>query len=151
MTTNELKQAVRAALERAILTSARDRGIVCADDVRAQVAIPDAINPKIVGPAFLALKNEGLIVEIGSRHTHRPIAHSRMLRLWVLSEDVDRIAARLAQPAPSWPDVRRARTLFDDLDDNEKHAGETAATIPPAEYSTVNPQLTGDHRHGSTF
>jgi hypothetical protein len=148
--TNELKQAVRAALERAILTIARDRGVVCADNVRAVIPIPVSIDPRIVGRAFLALKNDGLIVEVGSRHTHRPIAHSRMLRLWVLSEHVDRIEARLAQPAPSmWPE-RRTRSLFDDLDASETNAGATTAIVPPADSSTVNHNATGDHGHGST-
>lgn len=148
MSHHELRRAVRAAIERMILQLSRQQGTVTADDVRRVVAIPDGIDPRIVGNAFLALKQGGWIVEIGDQHTGRPVAHSRMIRVWRLAANPARLDAWLALPVPAWDctgDVTRPRVdmssrglplrlvqrgLFDD--DPETTAGGTGCPISPA-------------------
>lgn len=152
MSKSELRTTVRAAIERSILQIAVRNGTVTADDVRQKVTIPPELDPRIVGAAFLALKLAGWIVEIGDLHTGRPVAHSRMIRVWRLGGDPSKIAARFAEPTPDMPTKTVQHGLFDQLDDaGQTNAGETAATVSPALNTSINPQRTGDHCHGSTL
>lgn len=82
-------------LQAAALRVALERGEVCADDVRALVAIPPAMSPKCVGAAFRELADAGYLRRAGFRNSNRPIAHARPLSVWRLA-DAAGAAARLA-------------------------------------------------------
>lgn len=151
MSKSELRRVVRAQVERAILQIANSRGTVTADDVRREVVIPAELDPRIVGAAFLALKLSGWIIEIGDLHTGRPIAHSRMIRVWRLGGDPSKIAARLAEPTPDLPMKAVQPGLFDQLDNaTEKKTGETMAVVPPALNQDIHPHSTGEKNYGQT-
>ena len=79
----------------AALRVALDRGEVCADDVRALVAIPADISPKLVGCVFRDLADAGILRRTGFRTSARPIAHARPLSVWTLA-DADGATAWLA-------------------------------------------------------
>ncbi len=79
----------------AALRVAFDRGEVCADDVRALVAIPFDISPKLVGVVFRDLADAGFFRRAGYRNSTRPAAHARPLSVWQLA-DATGAAARLA-------------------------------------------------------
>lgn len=113
----EERQVVRDALERSILQIATASGTVTADDVRRRVVIPDGLDPRIVGTAFLALMLDGWIVEIGDLHTIRSVAHARKIRVWRLSCDPKRVTARLAEPALQLETKPAQRGLFDGMDE----------------------------------
>ena len=83
----------------AALRVALDRGEVCADDVRAAVAIPADISPKFVGVVFRDLADTGVLRCIGFRRSKRPAAHARPLSVWRLA-DVDAALAWLAAHPP---------------------------------------------------
>jgi hypothetical protein len=83
-----------AACTAAALRLALDRGEVCADDVRALVAIPDDISPKLVGVVFRDLADAGILRRAGYRNSTRPAAPARPLSVWRLA-DPDAATARL--------------------------------------------------------
>jgi hypothetical protein len=82
-------------LQAVALRVALERGEVCADDVRALVAIPPTVSPKCVGAAFRELADAGLLRRAGFRNSNRPIAHARPLSVWRLA-DAAGAAVRLA-------------------------------------------------------
>lgn len=63
-----------------------ERGEVCADDVRALVAIPDDISPKFVGVVFRDLAEASILRRSGFRPSTRPAAHARPLSVWNLAD-----------------------------------------------------------------
>jgi len=73
-------------LQFAAIHVALETGTTCADDVRALVAIPPGMSPKVVGPAFRELAADGLLVRIGSRPSIRPEAHARSIAVWQLAD-----------------------------------------------------------------
>lgn len=73
-------------LQIAAIHVALDTGTVCADDVRALVAIPPGTSPKVVGAAFRELVADGLLSYIGSRPSKRPITHARTIKVWRLAD-----------------------------------------------------------------
>ena len=79
----------------AAIRIALDSGIVCADDVRALVPIPDGINPKFVGCVFRDLADAGILRRDGYQPSKRPKAHARPITLWRLA-DAHKAIARLA-------------------------------------------------------
>lgn len=62
-------------------------GEVCADDVRALVAIPADVSPKLVGVVFRDLAKAGVLRRAGFRNSKRPAAHARPLSVWELADD----------------------------------------------------------------
>ncbi len=144
MSNRDLRRAVRAKIERAILRIAIRHGTVTADDVRREVIIPADIDPRIVGTAFLALMLDAWIVEIGDLHTGRPVAHSRKIRVWRLCGDPEKIAVRLAGPSTGLPTKKTQPGLFDELEDPlpSTNAMGTAATVPIAANLLVDPPPT---------
>jgi hypothetical protein len=150
MTSKEQRRIVAAQLQRTALTIVLRQGVVSADDVRKLVPIPEGIDPRIVGPAFLALKNEGWLEEIGGHRTGRPVAHRRTVRDWRLQGDrqaVERLAAKLS---PATEPASKERGLFDSLEapTSEANAGDSAATDSPAADSTTNPTSNGVNDDG---
>jgi hypothetical protein len=79
----------------AALRVAHDGGGVCAHDVRARVAIPAGVSPKLVGVVFRDLADTGILRRAGFRNSTRPAAHARLLSVWQLA-DADGASARLA-------------------------------------------------------
>ncbi len=79
----------------AALRVALDSGEVCADDVRALVAIPPDISPKFVGCVFRDLADAGILRREGYQLTKRAIAHARPISRWRLA-DVFKATTRLA-------------------------------------------------------
>jgi hypothetical protein len=75
-----------------------DRGEVCADDVRALVAIPADISPKLVGVVFRDLADAGILRRVGFRKSNRPAAHARALSVWQLAEGAAALAWLAAHP-----------------------------------------------------
>ncbi len=144
MSNDQKRQAVRAAIGRAALSIVLRQGIVSADDVRSVVEIPPDVDPRIVGPVFLSLKNEGWLEQIGDHHTGRGIAHSRMVRDWRLKADRRRAEELVAKLAPDDATIRKERSLFDAIDDPlpGKDAAGTAATVPTAANPSVVPEST---------
>lgn len=146
MTSTEQRRIVFAAVQRAALAIVLRQGVVCADDVRAVVTIPDGIDPRIVGPAFGGLKRDGFLERIGTHPTGRPIAHGRDIRDWRLKGNrpaAEQLVA--AQPMPISVPRPQQRGMFDAL---EKDAGESAGTDSPAVDSTINPPFTGETNDG---
>lgn len=78
--------AVIRLLQRAAVTAALDQGRVNADDVRALVAIPGSVSPKVNGAAFRELAEAGILVAVGFRRSARPEAHRRQLTEWQLAD-----------------------------------------------------------------
>ncbi len=73
-----------------------------ADDVRAVVELPDAIDPVCLGAVPRALARAGIIRRAGFAPTNRPDAHARPVSIWAL---VDRGAAlEWLQSNPDKPD-----------------------------------------------
>ena len=94
---------VRAA-QRALLLYLLAHETAMVDDVRAAVALPNDIDPTLIGAAMRALAVGGLIRGDGYAQTARPVAHARPVTVWRL---VDADAARQwlvdhpEMPAPS--------------------------------------------------
>jgi hypothetical protein len=152
MTTKDQRRSVSAEVQRTALNILLRHGVVSADDVRQVLAIPDGIDPRIVGPAFLALKNDGLIEEIGDHRTGRAVAHRRTIRDWRLKGDRRATEVMLAKLSPVCVAVRKERTLLDALDEplRETNAGESVAADSPAVDTHINPQAIGEKDYGST-
>jgi hypothetical protein len=145
MTSKEQRRAVSAQLQRTALSIVLRQGVVSADDVRKLVTIPEGIDPRIVGPAFLALKNEGWLEEIGDHRTGRAVAHRRTVRDWRLQGDRQAAEQFVAKLPPATEPAPNERGLFDSLEEQtpEKNAGDSAATESPAVDSTTNPTSNG--------
>ncbi len=71
------RSALIRELQAAALRVGLDRGEVCADDVRALVAIPPDMSPKVVGAAFRELADAAYLRRAGFRNSNRPAAHAR--------------------------------------------------------------------------
>ena len=149
MTVKEQRRIVSAQLQRTALAIVLRHGIVSADDVRQVVTIPDGIDPRIVGPAFLGLKNEGWLEEIGGHRTGRAVAHRRTVRDWRLKGDRQATEELLAKLPPVNSAARQERGLFDSLDEptRETDAGDSAATESPALDSNTH-TTNGVNEHG---
>jgi hypothetical protein len=91
---------------------ALDHGTATADDVRADVPLPDAIGPRAYGAVPLPLSELGIINHGGYTPTRRPEGHARPIAVWALS---DRAAAiDWLSEHPELPDVESAQlTLWD--------------------------------------
>ncbi|HVA46155.1 MAG TPA: hypothetical protein VNH11_07255 [Pirellulales bacterium] len=75
---------------RALLTALLAHGTGTADDVRAALDLPAAVNPVCLGAVAPPLAKAGIITLAGFAQTRRPKAHARPLSVWALS---DRAAA----------------------------------------------------------
>ncbi len=82
----EHRAAIIRKLQYAAIRVALETGKVCADDVRALVAIPPGMSPKVVGPAFRELVADGLLRYDSSRLSKRPAAHARTIKVWRLAD-----------------------------------------------------------------
>ena len=80
------RAAVRAAAQRALISALLARGRASSDDIRAVVKIPSDIHPSCIGAAVSALVRDRLIVLDSVATTTRRVAHSRLLRVWRLSD-----------------------------------------------------------------
>ena len=150
MTLKEQRRVISAEVQRTALTIVLRQGVVSADDVRRVVTIPGGIDPRIVGPAFLVLKNEGWLEEIGDHRTGRAVAHRRTVRDWRLKGDRQATVEMVAKLKPISEPARQERGLFNSLEEpmQQTNAGESAATDSPAVNSTINPQAIGEKDHG---
>jgi hypothetical protein len=90
-----IRQCTAAALHVAL-----DTGEVCADHVRALVAIPAEISPKLVGVVFRDLADAGILRRAGFRNSTRPAAHARPLSVWRLADADTAMAWLAAHPPP---------------------------------------------------
>lgn len=71
------------------------------DDVRADIELPQTMDPRCLGAVPGALAKAGIIMRIGSAPTRRSAAHARPISVWSL---VDREAAmRWLQEHPDPP------------------------------------------------
>ena len=80
------RRSIIRECERAAVLAALDHGAVTADDVRAVVAIPPGMNPKLVGVVFRDLADAGILRRDGYRQSRRPAAHARPLSVWRLTD-----------------------------------------------------------------
>ncbi len=113
MSSREQRRAIVVAVQRIALGFLLRRGVVSADDIRKEIILPAGIDPRIVGPAFLAMKNRGWIEEIGDHRTARPIAHRRAVRDWKLKVAPQVAASLIADPQKFDTVQSKHRTLFD--------------------------------------
>jgi len=90
---NLIRECTAAALRIAL-----DRGEVCADDVRALVAIPPDISPKLVGVVFRDLADACILRRAGFRNSTRPAAHARPLSIWRLADAAAALAWLASHP-----------------------------------------------------
>ncbi len=72
--------------QRALLEAIRKNGVASADDIRSVVAIPDDVNPSIVGIAVRLLSKDKIIKVDSIATTERRIAHARLTRVWRLAD-----------------------------------------------------------------
>ncbi len=80
-----IRRAQRALLQRLLVA---DTATV--DDVRAEVDLPEGVNPVCFGAAPGALAKAGIIAADGFARTSRPVGHARPVTVWRLT---DRAAA----------------------------------------------------------
>lgn len=101
---------------RALLARLLDAPEATADDVRAAVELPDAINLVCLGVVPGPLARAGIIERVGFAESRRPDAHARPVSVWRLA-DRDTALAWLAAH-PDRPDLTPAEAdavlgLFD--------------------------------------
>lgn len=84
----------------AALRIALERGEVCADDVRALVAIPADISPKLMGCVFRDLADGGILRRAGFQNSKRAAAHARPISRWRLADDAGASAWLAAHTVP---------------------------------------------------
>ena len=73
-------------------------GPTTSDAVRKLVPIPRGIDPRVVGSAVRGLAESKLIVSVGRRKSHRPVAHARKLDLWAIHDEAAARAWLRAHP-----------------------------------------------------
>jgi hypothetical protein len=91
---------------RALLTRLLAAGEATADDVRAAVELPPAINPKCLGSVPGQLAEAGIIRAAGFVRTTRPAGHARPVLLWQLADRAAALAWLAAHP--DLPDLEPA-------------------------------------------
>ena len=80
------KPALLRRIQRAFLQAVLSNGPSTSDVVRGAVPIPKGVDPRVVGSAIRGLAEQKLIVSIGRRKSHRPMAHARKLDLWAIHD-----------------------------------------------------------------
>ncbi len=67
----------------AAIAQMADRGVpFTVDDLVDITGLPEARNPRAMGPRFSAAAHAGLIVQVGYTTSRRPSAHSAVVRVW---------------------------------------------------------------------
>lgn len=92
------RQLIHAG-EQALLKKILQEGSATLDDVRAEVACPPGIDPRVFGAVPGPLAKCGAIRALGFSKTRRAIAHARMLVRWGLG-DLSQALATLADTDP---------------------------------------------------
>jgi hypothetical protein len=103
-------------VQRVYLDLLLTRGPSTSDPVRALVAIPPGIDPRLVGAALRQLAELGLIRRAGLARSTRPEAHSRDLAVWEVADRaaaLDWLAAHPDIPDPEPPAALAQRELWD--------------------------------------
>jgi hypothetical protein len=83
---------------RALLLRLLDAGTATADDVRAAVELPPALNPTCFGSVPGRLAEAGIIRPAGFVRTKRPEGHARPVQLWQLADRAAALAWLAAHP-----------------------------------------------------